>query len=102
MILKIYTSLGIYLFFASKSPATFKPLISWFMWGGNLCHGVVALIHCFDASGPNEGSGRYLHPHLNMDKLVLAVPLWFGCFAGNLFFSKRAFGSFLPPWSIEA
>ena len=49
MILIIYTSLGVYLFFASKNPATFKPLISWFMWGGNLCHGVVAsdpLLRC--------------------------------------------------------
>ena len=30
MILIIYTTLGIYLFQASRSPSTFKPLLSWF------------------------------------------------------------------------
>ena len=42
MILIIYTSLGVYLTLASFDPVFYKPLLSWAMWGGNFCHGIVA------------------------------------------------------------
>ena len=71
------------------------------MWGGNLCHGIVALIHCFDSGGPQALSARYSNStfggDLNLDKLFVAIPLWFGMFSANLFFAKKCFGSFLLP-----
>jgi hypothetical protein len=103
MILIIYTTLGFYYFQASTNPSGYKPLLSWSMWGGNLCHGIVALIHCFDGDGPQAASARYqteaFGGNLNMDKLILAVPLWFGMFAANLYFTNKCFGSSLLPWN---
>jgi len=104
MILIIYTSLGFYLLQASCDPARFKPLLSWAMWGGNFCHGWVAFIHCF--ADDNMPQSRYQHETLggsqNMDKMFVAVPLWFGMWAANLFFVKKVFGSFLLPWDRES
>ncbi len=88
------------------SPSGYKPLLSWSMWGGNLCHGIVALIHCFDGDGPQAASARYqtetFGGKLNMDKLILAVPLWFGMFAANLYFTNKCFGSSLLPWDRQS
>jgi len=100
MILIIYTSLGFYLFMASFDPASFKPLLSWAMWGGNFCHGIVAFIHCLtDVDKPwSKYQNDTLGGTRNLDKLFVAVPLWFGMWAANLFFVKKVFGSFLLPW----
>jgi hypothetical protein len=104
MILIIYTTLGFYIFQASFDPVTFKPLLSWAMWGGNLAHGLVAASHCF-ADDKTESS-RYQENsfggHLNLDKLLVAVPLWFGMWAANLFFAKKVFGSYLLPWDRKS
>ena len=35
----------------------------------------------------------------NLDKLLIAVPLWFGMWAGNMYFAKKTFGTFLLPWN---
>ena len=88
MILILYTTLGIFLFAASFDPPAFKPLLAWAMWGANFAHGFVALIHCFtdvDTAPIATGStGSYIYAynafglHNNLDKLILAVPLWFG------------------------
>ena len=99
MILIIYTTLGIYLIKASFNPAAFKPFLSWFAWGGNLSHGIIATIHCFtDQSTP---ASRYQTTTFggvrNLDKLLVAVPLWFGSFAVNTFFNMKVFGSILFP-----
>ena len=76
------------------------------MWGGNLAHGIVALIHCFDNSGPQGPATRYQHAafggSLNMDKLLAAVPLWFGMFAANCYCANKAYGSLLLPWDRQA
>jgi len=102
MIIILYTSLGIYLLFASTNPARFKPLLGWSMWGANFCHGIIAFIHCFDEK---QGSEKYGADTLgakahNYDKLFVAVPLWFGMGIGNLIFCKKIFGSFLFPWDL--
>ena len=104
MILIIYTTLGFYLFQASFDPASFKPLLSWAMWGGNFAHGCVAFAHCF--ADKDKAWSKYqqdtLGGTLNMDKMFVAVPLWFGCWAANLFFAKKVFGCFLLPWDYTA
>ena len=96
MILIIYTSLGVYITLASFDPANYKPLLSWAMWGGNFCHGVVAFIHCF-TDNFYLSSAAPIGGYANLDKLFFAVPLWFSLFVANLLFAKAAFGSFLLP-----
>mmetsp|Transcript_46834 Transcript_46834/g.142181 ORF Transcript_46834/g.142181 Transcript_46834/m.142181 type:complete len:192 (-) Transcript_46834:156-731(-) len=100
MILIIYTTLGFYIFSASFDPAGFKPLLSWAMWGGNFGHGCVAFIHCFtdDVTPSSRYQFNTIGGTMNLDKLLVAVPLWFGMWAANLLFTKKVFGSFLLPW----
>ena len=62
------------------------------MWVANFAHGVVAFAHCFDEQGSSTtpsstpGGVKYTKDTglggRNMDKMFLAVPLWFGLF-GN-------------------
>lgn len=102
MILIIYTTFGIWITQASFDPVAFKPLLSWGMWGGNFCHDVVAFVHCFDGNGPNKAATAYAKAafgsKLNIDKLLIAVPLWFGMWAANLFFFKKCFGNYGLPY----
>jgi hypothetical protein len=107
MILILYTGLGIFLTIGSVDPQTFKPLLSWSMWVANLAHGIVAFIHCFTdrdqygLNGPGESNAdAHFGGFNNLDKLFIAVPLWFGMFFGNLYFSKKCFGDCNLPWNL--
>lgn len=108
MILIIYTGFGFYLFQASFDPDKFRPFLSFGMWIANFAHGVVAFAHCFDkqdsGSTPTSTppSMKYGLGSRNMDKMLLAVPLWFGMWSLNLLFAKKAFGTFLLPWDRES
>ena len=99
MIIIIYTFAGFYVMKASLKPCAYKPFLSWLAWGGNFAHGCVATVHCFtDQATP---ASRYQYTTFggvrNLDKLVVAVPLWFGLWAVNMFFFNKVFGSFLTP-----
>ena len=75
-------------------------------WGANFAHGIVALIHCFtdnDSAPVLTGStGSYIYANRafgvthNIDKLFVAVPLWFALGFTNLYFAKKVRVSALP------
>ena len=103
MILIIYTFFGVYVFQASFDPVAFRPFLSFGMWGANFAHGVVAFGHCFDE---NEPSSRYQENSLggnrNLDKMFVAVPLWFVMWGVNCLFTYKCFGNCLLPWDHQS
>ena len=77
------------------------------MWTANFAHGIVATAHCFGTANVDYSTlaaSKYtemtLGGYTNYDKLLFAVPLWFGLGFTNLYFSKKVYGNFNLPWDL--
>jgi len=98
MICILYFSLGIYYATASFDPVAYRTLLSYAAWGAGFAHGVIATIACFS---DDTDYGYSISDSLpNIDKLFIAVPIWFGSWGAHLFFMQKIYGSYELPWTI--
>ena len=86
----------LFLLAASLDPPKHKALLGYSMWGSNFAHGIIATLAVFTDTNDYQYQ-KAIGGFRNLDKLFVAVPVWFGLFFINRYFAKAVFGEVLLP-----